>query len=126
MSSLNGSSIDWADVAGSERFVSVKATEGNYYTDPDYQGDVAAAAAAGLYVMPYVFANPYGSNASNPNAGKGWGNVQADYAWTKEISKVTAPAYKSSALMLPVVVDLENDQYMKSEPNSNQCYGLSP
>ena len=63
VSSLNGTSINWADVAGSERFVSVKATEGNYYTDPDYQGDVAAAAAAGLYVMPYVFANPYSGTA---------------------------------------------------------------
>jgi GH25 family lysozyme M1 (1,4-beta-N-acetylmuramidase) len=125
VSSLNGSSINWADVAESERFVSVKATEGNYYPTLADRVAVAPASPPGLYVMPYVFANPYGSNASNPNAGKGWGNVQADYAWTKEISKVTAPAYKSSALMLPVVVDLENDPYVNSEPNSNQCYGLS-
>jgi hypothetical protein len=73
-----------------------------------------------------VFANPYESNASSPNAGNGWGTVQAAYAWTQEISKVTAPAYKSSALMLPVVVDLEDDPYINSETNSNQCYGLSP
>jgi GH25 family lysozyme M1 (1,4-beta-N-acetylmuramidase) len=127
VSSLQGSStsINWTDVAGAERFIAVKATEGNYYSDPDYQGDVTAAAAAGLSVMPYVFANPYESNASNPNAGNGWGTVQAAYAWTQEISKVTVPAYKSSALMLPVVVDLENDPYVNTETNSNQCYGLS-
>ncbi len=127
VSSIQGpsTSINWADVAGSERYIAIKATEGNYYTDPDYQGDVTAAAAAGLYVMPYVFANPYESNASSPNAGNGWGTVQAAYAWTQEISKVTAPAYKSSALMLPVVVDLESDPYVNKETNSNQCYGLS-
>jgi GH25 family lysozyme M1 (1,4-beta-N-acetylmuramidase) len=127
VSSLQGTptSINWADVAGSARFVAVKATEGNYYTDPDYQGDVTAAAAAGLYVMPYVFANPYGSNASNLNAGNGWGKVQADYAWSL-MSKAAAPAaYKSSSLMLPVAVDLESDPYVNQETNSNQCYGLS-
>src|SRR5277367_2586572 len=72
VSSVQGSSINWADVAGSERFVAIKATEGNYYTDPDYQPDLTGATAAGLYVMPYVFANPYGSSASNVNAGNGW------------------------------------------------------
>ena len=50
VSSLQGSStsINWADVAGSERFVAVKATEGNYYTDPDYQADVTEAVAGRL------------------------------------------------------------------------------
>jgi GH25 family lysozyme M1 (1,4-beta-N-acetylmuramidase) len=125
VSSLQGASINWADVAGSERFVGVKASEGNYYTDtPDYGDDVQAAAAAGLYVMPYVFANPYESNASNPNAGNGWGTVQADDGW-KVIGAVATPAYKTSDLMLPVVVDLESDPYVNSETNSNQCYGLS-
>jgi GH25 family lysozyme M1 (1,4-beta-N-acetylmuramidase) len=126
VSSLQGAatSINWTDVAASERFFAVKATEGNYYTDPDYAGDVTSAAAAGLYVMPYVFANPYGSNASNPNAGNGWGTVQADDGW-KTIGAVTTPAYKSSNLMLPVVVDLENDPYINTETNSNACYGMS-
>jgi GH25 family lysozyme M1 (1,4-beta-N-acetylmuramidase) len=125
VSSLQGTSINWPDVAGSERFVAVKASEGNYYADtPDYGDDVTAAAAAGLYVMPYVFANPYESNASNPNAGNGWGTVQADDGW-KVIGAVTTPAYKTSDLMLPVVVDLESDPYVNSETNSNQCYGLS-
>jgi GH25 family lysozyme M1 (1,4-beta-N-acetylmuramidase) len=125
VSVVQGSSINWADVAGSERFVAIKATEGNYYADADYAPDVTGAAAAGLYVMPYVFANPYGSNSATPTAGNGWGNVQADYAW-KTISAQTTPAYKSSALMLPVAVDLEADPYVSKEPNSNQCYGLAP
>jgi GH25 family lysozyme M1 (1,4-beta-N-acetylmuramidase) len=125
VSSLQGTSINWPDVAGSERFVAVKASEGNYYNDtPDYGNDVTAAAAAGLYVMPYVFANPYQSNASNQNAGNGWGTVQADDGW-KVIGAVTTPAYKTSDLMLPVVVDLESDPYVNSETNSNACYGLS-
>ena len=125
VSSLQGTSINWTNVAGAEHFVAVKASEGNYYTDtPDYGDDVSAAAAAYLYVMPYVFANPYQSNASNPNAGNGWGTVQADDGW-KVIGAVTTPAYKTSDLMLPVVVDLENDPYVNSETNSNACYGLS-
>ena len=124
VSSVQGSSINWASVAGSERFVAIKATEGNYYVDtPDYQADVTGAVAAGLYVMPYVFANPYGSNSSNVNAGNGWGNVQADYAW-KTIGAAT-PAYKSSPSMLPIAVDLEPDPYVNTETNSNECYGLS-
>jgi GH25 family lysozyme M1 (1,4-beta-N-acetylmuramidase) len=118
VSSANGSSINLAGVAGSMRFAAVKATEGDYYTDPDYSTDVTKAAAAGLYVMPYVFANPY--------PGNGTGTAQADYAWNKEIGKVTDPAYRSSARMLPVAVDLEPDPYAAQEKNGNQCYDLSP
>ena len=57
------------------------------------------------------------------NAGNGWGNVQADYAW-KTIGAAT-PAYKSSPSMLPIAVDLEPDPYVNTETNSNQCYGLN-
>jgi len=126
VASVNGASINWTDVAGSERFVGVKATEGNYYKDPDYQADVTEAVAAGLYVMPYVFANPYGWNGSSANSGNGSGKVQADYGWNQEISKVTTPGYASSAQMLPIAVDLEPDPYVNTEKNSNQCYGLTP
>ena len=41
------------------------------------------------------------------------------------IGEAATPAYKTSDLMLPVVVDLESDPYVNSETNSNQCYGLS-
>jgi len=113
VSSVNGSSVNWAQVAGADSFVAVKATEGDYYTDPDYLPDAEQAAAAGLYVMPYAFANPYPGNGS--------GKAQADYAWT-EISKVPASAYP---FMLPIAVDLEPDPYVNSEKHANQCYGLS-
>ena len=111
------SSTPWPGLAQSgNTFVGVKATEGDYYKDPDYIPDVKGAVAAGLYVMPYVFANPY--------PGNGTAAQQADYAWTNEISKA-APAYLSSKLMLPLVLDIEADPYAGSEKNGNQCYGLT-
>ena len=36
----------------------MKVSEGTYYRNPYYASDGRAAAAAGLAVMPYVFANP--------------------------------------------------------------------
>jgi GH25 family lysozyme M1 (1,4-beta-N-acetylmuramidase) len=102
--------------AAGNTFVGVKASEGNYYKNPDYNSDVTGATGAGLYVMPYVFANPY--------PGNGTAVQQADYAWNNEISKASV-AY-SSKLMLPLVLDIEADPYAGSEQNSNQCYGLTP
>ncbi len=127
------SSASGVDVGGAElptwtqvqmagnSFVGIKATEGNYYKNADYVNAVTAAVAAGLYVMPYVFANPYDSTAT----GNGTAKQQADYAWTNEISKVTDPAYQTSGQMLPLVLDIEPDPYINTEKNSNQCYGLS-
>ncbi|HEX3958831.1 MAG TPA: ricin-type beta-trefoil lectin domain protein [Trebonia sp.] len=101
-------------------FVSIKATEGDYYTDEPkysdsskfvgYHAATEAATAAGLYVMPYVFANPHTGNGSAV--------CQADYAW-QEINSAT-PAYGSSGLMLPVVLDIEGDPYASSSVNA--CY----
>jgi GH25 family lysozyme M1 (1,4-beta-N-acetylmuramidase) len=122
---LYNPSINWADVAAAGKtFVGIKVTEGNYYTNPYYAGNVAKhyesdvqqATAAGLHVTPYVFANPY--------PGNGTAAGQADYA-AKVIKSVASPAYASSALMLPLTVDLEPDPYAGSEPNGNQCYGLT-
>ncbi len=111
------SSTPWPGLAqAGNTFVGVKATEGDYYKDADYIPDVKGALAAGLYVMPYVFANPYPGNGTPVQ--------QADYAWTNEISKAS-PAYLSSKLMLPLVLDIEADPYAGSEKNGNQCYGLT-
>ncbi|MCL2586189.1 MAG: hypothetical protein FWE35_27460, partial [Streptosporangiales bacterium] len=61
-----GSAINWANLAAAgDKFAGIKATEGNYYVNPGYAGDAKNAAAAGLYVSAYAFANPYGA-ASNP------------------------------------------------------------
>jgi GH25 family lysozyme M1 (1,4-beta-N-acetylmuramidase) len=115
---------DWSTLKSSGiSFVGIKATEGDYYTnEPPYPtGDTskfvgyhaatAAATAAGLDVMPYVFGNPH--------AGNGTAQCQADYAW-QEIG----PAYGSSGLMLPVTLDIESDPYTSSSVNS--CYNQTP
>jgi GH25 family lysozyme M1 (1,4-beta-N-acetylmuramidase) len=95
--------INWALLAREGvRFVSIKVSEGTYYLNPYYQSDARAAAAAGLWVMPYVFANP----------GRGGGTATANYA-----VKATGG---SGAALLPLVVDLENNPYA----NVADCYGL--
>lgn len=84
-------------------FVSVKASEGTYYRNPYYRSDVRAAAAAGLAVMPYVFANP-------AQAG---GAPTARYA-VRVTGSLRGPA------RLPLVIDLEKDPYRAGR----DCYGL--
>lgn len=109
----NGAAINWPTVAGAGyQFAAVKATEGNYYTNPYYANDAQAATAAGLYVAPYAFANPY-DPASNGTA-----TQQADYAVTGTAS------YKVGGRYLPMLLDLEPDPYA-TQDNVNQCYGLS-
>ncbi len=85
------------------RFVSVKVSEGTYYRNPYYRSDVWAAAAAGLAVMPYAFANP-------AQAG---GAPTARYA-IRVTGSLRGPA------RLPLVIDLENDPYRAGA----HCYGL--
>ena len=67
------STIDWSAMASSGMtFTGVKASEGNYYTNPYYDTDAAQAVNAGLYVTPYIFANPYpgtGPPLSRPTTG---------------------------------------------------------
>lgn len=99
-----GAPIDWARLAAQGiRFVAIKASEGTYYLNPYYASDARAAAAAGLRVMPYAFANPGGSSAAAT------ANFAADAASTPR-----------GAARLPLVVDLENDPYKKQ----SDCYGL--
>jgi GH25 family lysozyme M1 (1,4-beta-N-acetylmuramidase) len=118
------STIDWSAMASSGMtFTGVKASEGNYYTNPYYAGNVAKsyeadaqqAVNAGLYVTPYIFANPY--------PGNGTAAQQADYG-AAVIKASTSPAYSGNH-MLPVTLDIEPDPYVNQESNSNTCYGLS-
>jgi GH25 family lysozyme M1 (1,4-beta-N-acetylmuramidase) len=85
------------------RFVSVKVSEGTYYRNPYYQSDVRAAAAAGLAVLPYVFANP----------ARAGGAPTARFA-VRVTGSLRGPG------RLPLVVDLENDPYRAGA----NCYGL--
>jgi GH25 family lysozyme M1 (1,4-beta-N-acetylmuramidase) len=119
-----GAPINWSDVASSGvYFAGIKASEGAYYPNPyyagnvteDYEADAADAVDAGLYVTPYVFANPY----NPPSSGNGTAAQQADYA-AKVIKASTSPAYSGSH-MLPVTLDIEPNPYT----GSNSCYGLS-
>jgi GH25 family lysozyme M1 (1,4-beta-N-acetylmuramidase) len=122
-------SSTWKDLRlAGVTFVGVKATEGDYFRDSIYQPDTRAATAAGLYVMPYVFADPYQGDAARKIHGNGTGTAQAAYAWDNEIGAArTTPGYSSSSLMLPVVLDIEADPYAgaSGQPNANECYGLS-
>ena len=85
------------------RFVAIKVTEATYYTNPYYWPDSRGAARAGLAVMPYVFGNPDAAG----------GAATASFA-------VRAARYRRDSAELPLVVDLENDPYAKSN-----CYWLS-
>ena len=100
-----GVPIDWGTLATHGiRFVAIKAAEGTYYLNPYYLSDARAAAAAGLGVMPYVFANP----------DRGGGAATANFA-------AGAAGSPGESARLPLVVDLENDPYKKAA----DCYGLS-
>jgi GH25 family lysozyme M1 (1,4-beta-N-acetylmuramidase) len=97
-----GSAIDWDLLPGQGiRFVAIKASEGTYYVNPYYPSDAHAAAAAGLAVLPYVFASP----------NRAGGAATADYA---------VRTIGSGRGRLPLVVDLENDPYNRHA----DCYGL--
>ncbi len=56
---VDRSPIDWARVAaGGQRFVFVKATEGQTYTDPTFRASYAGIRASGMYRGAYHFASP--------------------------------------------------------------------
>jgi lysozyme len=96
--------IDWPLLArDGMSFVAVKVSEGTYYRNPYFRSDVRAAAAAGLAVMPYVFANP----------ARAGGAATARYA-VGVTGRLRGPVRR------PLVVDLENDPY-RAKVN---CYGL--
>jgi GH25 family lysozyme M1 (1,4-beta-N-acetylmuramidase) len=107
----NGAAISWPQVAaadgGAYKFAFVKSTEGNYYVNPYATTDLAQAHAAGLYVAPYVFANPFVAG----------GATEADYALDHTVLPAGSPA-------LPIILDIEYDPYTAAE-HTNTCYGLS-
>jgi GH25 family lysozyme M1 (1,4-beta-N-acetylmuramidase) len=99
-----GSPINWHQLARDGlRFVSIKASEATYYLNPYYAADAHSAAAAGLAVLPYVFANPAVAG----------GAPTARFA-------VRAAGIKHGSGRPPLVVDLENDPYRKN----TDCYGI--
>ncbi len=100
-----GTPIDWSRVvADGIRFAAVKATEGNYYVNPFYAGDLAGATAAGLPVLGYAFANP--------KSGNGTGAGQAEY--------LVSHAGTVGGRTPPLMLDIEYNPYQGGE-----CYGRS-
>ncbi|HEX6520902.1 MAG TPA: ricin-type beta-trefoil lectin domain protein [Streptosporangiaceae bacterium] len=112
------SDINWTTVAGDGyNFAAIKATEGNYYTNPFYAGDAASAVNAGMYVAAYAFANPY-----DP-ADNGTAVQQADYA-AQNAGPGDGTSYRAGGRYLPLMLDIEPDPYA-TQDNVNACYGLS-
>jgi GH25 family lysozyme M1 (1,4-beta-N-acetylmuramidase) len=112
------SDINWTSVAGAGyNFAAIKATEGNYYTNPFYAGDAASAVNAGMYVAAYAFANPY-DPADNGTAAQ-----QADYA-AQYAGPGDGTPYQAGGHYLPLMLDIEPDPYA-AQDNVNECYGLS-
>jgi GH25 family lysozyme M1 (1,4-beta-N-acetylmuramidase) len=99
----HGAAINWPRVAAAGyKFAFIKATEGDYYSNPYYAADLAQAKAAGLNVAGYHFAVP---NVSG-------GASQADYA-------VRRSDYTTNGHTLPLALDIEYNPY------GAECYGLS-
>lgn len=105
--------INWPDVAAAgNTFAAIKASEGTYYVNPYYASDAMHAADAGLFVMPYAFANPF------PAKLNGSAKDQADVA-VRQLTSASVPASR----LLPLALDIEPDPYAARQKTS-QCYGL--
>ena len=103
VSSYQGS-VNWtAQYSAGSRFAYIKATEGTYYTNPDFAQQYNGSYNAGLIRGSYHFATP------NTTAG----STQADYfvahggGWSKD------------GKTLPGALDIEYNPY------GAECYGLS-
>jgi lysozyme len=99
--------------AAGNTFASIKASEGTYYANPYYAADATQAAEAGLFVMPYAFADPFRAKVN------GSAKEQADAA-VRQLTSAAVPASQ----MLPLALDIEPDPYAARQ-HTNQCYGLS-
>jgi GH25 family lysozyme M1 (1,4-beta-N-acetylmuramidase) len=102
----------WPDVkAAGMTFVGVEAAQGKTITNSLYDSQVTGATSAGLYVMPYVYADP----------GKVDGATQFTDGWNV-INGIPGDPYVVGGRMLPIVLDMESDPVnFPNEP----CYGLS-
>lgn len=74
-------SINWSEVkADGVSFAFSKATEGNYYQDPNYNGDMTGGKGAGILMGAYEFARP---DIDTPSQ-------EATYFWNYAKSKIKA------------------------------------
>ena len=92
-------------------FVGIMAYDGSSVSNPSYRSQVTGALDAGLYVMPYVVADPLKVATGTEQF--------TEKAWPV-ISAVSGANYKGGHY-LPVVLDLESQPLVTSEA----CYGLT-
>jgi GH25 family lysozyme M1 (1,4-beta-N-acetylmuramidase) len=106
VSSYQGN-INWAAVAPYIDFSYAKATEGTYYTNPDFYNQYVGPYDQGIIRGAYHFAIPPGSS----------GQAQADYFIGH------GGGWSGDGLTLPGALDIEYNPY----PNSygNECYDFS-
>jgi GH25 family lysozyme M1 (1,4-beta-N-acetylmuramidase) len=102
----------WPEVAAAGMsFVGIMAYDGASVSNPSYASQVTGALQAGLYVMPYVVADPLKvATGADQFTEKAW----------PAISAVSGANYKGGRY-LPVVLDLESQPLVTSEA----CYGLT-
>jgi GH25 family lysozyme M1 (1,4-beta-N-acetylmuramidase) len=102
----------WPDVKNAGiNFVGIQAYDGATVPNKSYDSQVTGALSEGLYVMPYVFADPL----------KIAGGAQFTKAWSV-IDSIAADRYAPGGQLLPIALDLESDPVVTRE----YCYGLSP
>lgn len=99
--------INWAAVAPSIDFSYAKATEGTYYTNPDFTNQYNGPYADGVIRGAYHFAIP-------PNSS---GQAQADYFISH------GGGWSGDGLTLPGALDIEYNPYPSSY--GNECYDFS-
>ncbi len=101
----------WANVkAAGVTFTGVMAFDGASVSNPSYNAQVTGALAQGLFVMPYVVADPL----------KIGGAAQFAKAWPV-ISGIASAPYAGGGQYLPVALDME----AQPQVTSDACYGLS-
>jgi GH25 family lysozyme M1 (1,4-beta-N-acetylmuramidase) len=101
----------WPDVASQGiTFTGVMAYDGATVANPSYNSQVKGALGEGLFVMPYVIADPL----------KIAGAAQFARAW-RAIDGITGAPYARGGLYLPVTLDME----AQPQVTSKTCYGLT-
>jgi GH25 family lysozyme M1 (1,4-beta-N-acetylmuramidase) len=95
--------LNWASIAPSIDFSYAKATEGTYYTNPDFTNQYNGPYNAGLIRGSYHFAIPNNSS----------GSAQADYFIAH------GGGWSADGKTLPGALDIEYNPY------GAECYGLS-
>ncbi|MGH3403314.1 MAG: GH25 family lysozyme [Streptosporangiaceae bacterium] len=99
--------VDWASVAPDIDFAYAKATEGTYYTNPDFTNQYEGPYDNGVIRGAYHFGIP-------PNSS---GQAQADYFISH------GGGWSGDSLTLPGALDIEYNPYPSSY--GNECYDFS-